>query len=56
MAKKPAFLFEARNGKKVMFSTEHKSCAPDKKTRASMKKAGLSLYLNGKPLKEADLR
>lgn len=56
MTKKPAFRFEARNGKNTVFSTEFKSCVPDKDTRVSMKKAGLSLYLNGKPLKEADLK
>ena len=55
MTKKSAFRFEARNGKKTLFFTESRACVPDKKTRASMKKAGLSLYLNGKPFKEADL-
>lgn len=55
MAKKPAFHFEVRDGKRTLFSTDFKSCVPDKKTRASMKKAGLSLFTNGKPFKEVDL-
>lgn len=49
------FLFEVRRAGKVLMSTKDKSCIYDKKTRLSMKKAGLSLYLNGKPFKEANL-
>lgn len=55
MAKKSAFRFEVRRDGKTMMSTTSPSCVYDKKTRASMKKAGCSLLLNGKPFKEADL-
>lgn len=54
MAKKQ-FHFEVRDGKRTLMSTDSKACVYDKKTRASIKKAGLSLFLNGKPFKEADL-
>lgn len=51
----PNFHFEVRRGKQTLMSTNLKSCAYDKKTRASMRKAGYSLFLNGKPFKESDL-
>lgn len=51
----PDFHFEVRRGKQTLMSTNFKSCAYDKKTRASMRKAGYSLFLNGKPFKESDL-
>lgn len=53
--KKPKFLFEVRRGKQVLFQTTDRTCCYDRRTRASIKKAGCSIYLNGKPFKEADL-
>lgn len=49
------FHFEVRRGKQTMMSTDFKECAYDKRIRARMKKAGYSLFLNGKPFKEADI-
>lgn len=51
----PNFHFEVRRGKQTMMSTRFKECAYDKRTRTAMKKAGYSLFLNGKPFKENDL-
>lgn len=47
----PPFRFEVRKGKRVYMTTEHRSCMPDKKTLASLKKAGYSAYVNGQPYK-----
>lgn len=53
--KKPKFLFEVRRGKQVLFQTTDRTCCYDRRTRASIKKSGCILYLNGKPFKEGDL-
>ena len=52
----PNFLFEVRKDGKIMMSTRYKEAAYDKRTRASMRKAGYKLYLNGKPFKEEDMK
>lgn len=53
--KKEKFLFEVRRGRQVLMSTTDRPCIYDRRTRATIKKAGCSMYLNGKPFKEADL-
>ena len=52
----PHFLFEVRRDGKTLIATRYKSAVYDKRTRASMRKAGYKLYLNGKPFKEEDLK
>lgn len=53
---KSKFYFEVRRDGKTLMSTRHKEAVYDKRTRASMRKAGYKLYLNGKPFKEEDLK
>ena len=44
--------FEVRKGKTVYMQTTDESCIPDKETRADMRRAGYTLYKDGKVFKE----
>ena len=40
--------FEVKRNGVVVFSTEYKSCIPDKDERDALRKSGHKLYLDGK--------
>lgn len=49
-----ATVFEAKSGERVLFWTQRPEAIPRRKVRAAMRAAGLKLFLDGKPFKEAD--
>lgn len=47
-------LYQVTRDGVVVDWTEHESCRYDRKTEASLQKAGYVIYLNGKKLKKVD--